>query len=274
MDDDITFQDEINRPTINVPRAALCFARSLAYPILNVDLYLSRLDALADAACPSVEKGKTLNERVDALSDFLFYQREFSGNRQDYTDPRNSYLNCVLDRRKGIPISLSVIYTSIAKRLGLQAYGIGLPGHFIVGVYQAGSQVFLDPFNAGVRLTIADCGKLVREHTGYQGAFHPKWLTPISPNDLLARMLTNLCNAYVQREDWINAIPVIQHLLMLQPETDYHLRDLGFLYMYNGSLRLAAQYMEEYLRRAPGAADFENVRTSLQIVAGRLALWN
>lgn len=277
MDDDITlqtFQEEISRPTINVPRAALCFARSLAFPILDVDLYLSRLDALADAVRPSIEDKKTLSERVDALSDFLFYKNEFSGNRQNYNDPRNSYLNCVLDRRMGIPISLSVIYTSVAKRLGLRAYGIGLPGHFIVGVYEAGSQVYLDPFNAGARLTTADCGKLVREHTGYQGAFHPKWLTPISPNDLLARMLTNLCNAYVQHEDWLNAIPVIHHLLMLQPETDYHLRDLGFLYMYNGSMRHAAQFLEEYLRRSPGAADYENVRTSLQIVAGRLALWN
>lgn len=274
MDEEITFQEEISRPTINIPRAALCFARSLAFPILDVDLYLSRLDALADAARPEVERANSLAERVEALSDFLFFRREFAANRQDYYDPRNSYLNCVLDRRMGIPISLSVIYTSVAKRLGLQAYGIGLPGHFIVGVYQAGSQVYVDPFHAGRRLNMADCGKLVREHTGYQGAFHPKWLTPIAPNDLLARMLTNLCNAYVQREEWINAIPVIQHLLMLQPETDYHLRDLGYLYMYNGSLRLAAQFMEEYLRRAPGAADFENVRTSLQIVAGRLALWN
>lgn len=274
MDDDVTFQDEISRPTINVPRAALCFARSLAYPILDVDHYLSRLDALAEAARPQVERSKTLDERVDALSDYLFYQRAFTGNHYDYSDPRNSYLNCVLDRKMGIPISLSVIYTSIAKRLGLPAYGIGLPGHFIVGVFQGGSQVYLDPFNNGIRLSLADCGKLVRERTGYQGTFHPKWLTPISPNDLLARMLTNLCNAYVQHEDWSNAIPVILHLLMLQPETDFHLRDLGFLYMYDGSLRLAAQYLEEYLRRVPGAADFENVRTSLQIVAGRLALWN
>jgi regulator of sirC expression with transglutaminase-like and TPR domain len=274
MDDDITFQDEINRPTINIARAALCFARSLAYPILDVDHYLSRLDALAQAARPYLEDAQTVDDRVDALSDFLFYQREFAGNHHDYNDPRNSYLNCVLDRKMGIPISLSVLYTSIARRLGLPAYGVGLPGHFIVGVYQGGRQIYLDPFNAGMRLSLADCGKLVKESTGFHGAFQPRWLTPISPNDVLARMLTNLCNAYVQREDWRSAIPVIQHLLMLQPSSDFHLRDLGFVYMYNGSLRLAAQYMEEYLRRSPGAADFENVRTSLQIIAGRLALWN
>jgi regulator of sirC expression with transglutaminase-like and TPR domain len=123
-------------------------------------------------------------------------------------------------------------------------------------------------------LSIPDCARLVRESTGRQVTFQQKWLTPITPGDLLARMLTNLCNAYIQREDWRSAIPVIQHLLLVQPETDFHLRDLGYLYLYNGSLRLSAQYLEEYLRRSPEADDFEKVRSSLQIVAGRLALWN
>ena len=87
-------------------------------------------------------------------------------------------------------------------------------------------------------------------------------------------MLTNLCNAYIQRENWRSAIPVIHHLLLVQPETDYHLRDLGYLYLYDGSMRLSAQYLEEYLRRSPEAQDFDTVLSSLRIVAGRLALWN
>jgi regulator of sirC expression with transglutaminase-like and TPR domain len=272
--DDYTFQDEMNLPTINLPRAALRYACSIAYPALKIEPYLARLDSLAEAARLHLESSTSLIERVDALSDFLFYKMNFRGNRGDYHNPENSYLNRVLDRKLGIPITLSLIYIAVAQRLGIQAYGIGLPGHFIVGVYEGGSEVLIDPFNTGLRLSTKDCSRLVRENSGYQGAFQPKWLSPVSQADMLARMLTNLCHAYIQREDWRSAITVIQHLLMVQPDTDWHLRDLGYLYLYNGSLRLSAQYLEEYLRRAPGAKDFENVRTSLQIVAGRLALWN
>ncbi len=279
--DEHQFSKEISKASINVPRAALSFARSLAYPVLDINAYLSRIDSYAESARPSIQICSSLPEKVDALSDFLFYQMNFrgargtgSGDYDNYTDPENSFLNRVLDKRMGIPISLSVIYVAVAQRLGMSAYGIGLPGHFIVGVFEAGSEVLVDPYNSGLRISIADCGRLVREATGSQRHFQPKWLTPTSPLDILVRMLTNLCNGYIQREDWRSAIPVIQHILMVQPDTDFHLRDLGYLYMYDGSLRLSAKYLEEYLRRSPAASDFDSVRSSLEIVAGRLALWN
>lgn len=275
MIDELTFRDELNQPTINVPRAALRLARSIAFPVLDVDFYLARLNTLANSALPYLEAFSTVSARADALSDFLFRQMNFRGNRSDYNDPRNSYLNCVMDRKLGVPISLGAIYIAVAQRLGLRAYGIGLPGHFIVGVYgDEGGEILLDPFQAGQHLSIPDCARLVRESTGFQGNFQQKWLVPITPGNMLARMLTNLCNAYIQREDWTSAIPVIQHLLVVQPEINFHLRDLGYLYLYNGSMRLSAHYLEEYLRRVPDASDYENVRSSLQIVAGRLALWN
>lgn len=274
IDDVLSFQDELKRPTIHIPRAALYLARSIAFPILDVDHYVSVLNQLADAAFPQVQQAKDFAERTEALSDFLFNISDFRGNREDYHDPQNSYLNCVIDRKLGIPITLGTIYIYVAQRLGMRAYGLGLPGHFIVGLYEEGQQILIDPYNAGRRLTLPDCARLVRESTGFQGPFQPKWITPIAPDALLVRMLTNLCNAYVEHEQWQNAIPVVQHLLMIEPEMDYHLRDLGYLHLYNGSIRLSAQYLEEYLRRSPKADDFENVRSSLKIVAARLALWN
>lgn len=273
-DQSTEFLNEINQPTINIPRAGLVFARTIAYPDLDIAAYMARLDAMASAARAQVQTAKTLAERVDALSDFLFYQMEFRGNRSQFDDPRNSFLNCVLDRRQGIPITLTVLFVSIAARLGMHAYGISLPGHFIAGVYENGSEILVDPYNSGSRLSLADCASLVRETTGRRGPFHPKWLTAAPPESVLARMLNNLCHAYIQSEDWSSAIRVIQHLIVVQPDTDFHLRDLGYVYLYDGSLRLSAQYLEEYLRRSPDAPDFENVLSSLQIVAGRLALWN
>jgi regulator of sirC expression with transglutaminase-like and TPR domain len=269
-----TFQEELKQPTINVPRAALSFARSVAFPNIDVGKYLNRLDEMAEAVRPRVEACSSLPDRAEVLSDYLFYQMNFRGNHDNYYDPRNSYFNCVLDQKIGIPITLSVLYIALARRVGLTAYGIGLPGHFIVGVYAEGSEILVDPFNAGLRINTAQCDRLVRENTGYEGPFQQKWLAPIPPIDLLARMINNLVHSYIRREDWRSAITVLQHLLMLQPESEFHLRDLGYLHLYDGSLRLSAQYLEEYLRRAPDASDFENVRTSLQIVAGRLSLWN
>jgi len=275
------FAVELNRSPIDLPRAALVFARSIAYPALDVEAYLGRLDDLAEAARPQVEACTALAERAEVLSEFLFYQAGFHGARggkpgspDDYYNPENSFLNRVIDRRQGTPISLSLLYIAAARRLGMPAYGIGLPGYFIVGLYEAGAEILIDPYNAGLRLSLADCGRLVREATGSRRPFEPKWLRPSPPADLLARLLTNLSNAYIQRENWRSAILVIQHLLQIQPEMDWHLRDLGILYFYSGSLRLAAQYLEEYLRRSPDAPDFETVRSSLRVVTGRLALWN
>ena len=271
---DIHFLEALNKPSINIPRAALGFARSIAYPKLDVPAYLARLDALADAARPYVQDAGSLTERTDALSTFLFDKMQYRGNHTNYYDPYNSFLNCVLDRKLGIPITLAVIYVSIAQRVGMRAYGISLPGHFIAGVYENGSEVLLDPFDAGRRLTAADCARLVRDGTGFKGPFQQKWLSPSTPTDVVARMLTNLCNAYIQMEDWNSAIPVIQHLLIVQPDAEHHLRNLGYVYLYDGSLRLSADLLEQYLRRAPKAGDFDSVLNSLKIVAARLALWN
>ncbi len=272
------FATELNQQVIDVPRAALVYARSIAYPSLDIAYSLKCIDNIALAARSHVLVYPELVDRVDALSDFLFNQMNFRPDIEDYYDPRNSYLNEVLERQMGIPISLSVIWVAVAQRLGLPAYGIGLPGHFIVGLFQheerTGTEIHIDPYNAGVHLSVADCNRLVRESTGSTGAFNPKWLSPISPLDILSRLLTNLYQAHIQREEWEKAIPVIQHLLMVQPEENQYLRDLGYVYLYAGSLQNSARNFEEYLRRSPHAEDFESVRTSLQIVAGRLALWN
>ena len=271
---DLTFREVLNQQTINLPRAALLFARAIAHPDLDVEHNLNRLHRLADEARPALVGCTTMSARVDALAEFLFVEVGFQGNQTDYYDPRNSLLNCVLDRKLGIPISLACIFITVAQQLGLPAYGIGLPGHFIAGVYHEGEEIYLDPFNAGARLSIADCWRLVQQKNHREDTFQARWLAAVRPSDMLARMLTNLCNAYIHHEDWPKAIPTLQHLLLVQPETDFHLRDLGYVYMYNGSLRRSAQYLEEYLRRSPGVADFEHVLTSLKIVAGRLALWN
>ena len=147
-----------------------------------------------------------------------FTQQRFRGNSATYQDPRNSYLNEVIERRLGIPISLSVIYIAIAQDLGLPAHGVGLPGHFIVGIRDNGDEIYIDPFHGGVRLFQADCVQLVREATGISGAFQPEWLKPVSPVVILTRMLNNLRNIYLHQADWTHALAVVERLRLLQPD--------------------------------------------------------
>lgn len=268
-----TFQDEIHQEPIHLPRAALRFARELAYPGLEVEAYLDRLDRLAETGRQACTPDGSPRERAEALADFLFDRSGFQGNVKDYNDPRNSYVNEVLDRRLGIPISLSVIYVYVARRLGLAAYGIGLPGHFIVGVDDPQGPVYLDPFHGGQRLAEQDCANLVLL-TGTNQVFQKEWLEPTPTRDILARMLNNLRNIYIQEEDWGKAAPVVERLRMIHPQSPEFSRDLGLFYHRSGSLQRAIDLYSEYLTRSPQSPDAEQIRRNLHSAVQSLARLN
>ena len=173
----------------------------------------------------------------------------------------------MLERRLGLPISLSVVFLHLAERLGLPATGIGMPGHFIVSVQGEAGPVYLDPFNAGRRLTVAECAELVQGAMGPAASFDPAWLNPTPRRDIVARMLNNLRGFYVSVEDWGMAIGIMERLLVLQPDEASHVRDLGVLHYRNGAVRRAAELLAEYLVLRPGASDAEAVRQ------GRDRLW-
>jgi len=271
---DFSFLEAIHRSPLEVLWAALCFAREIAYPELDVEDYRYQIDKLCLSARAQLSPFLSTAEQAEALSDFLFTQQRFRGNSAAYQDPRNSYLNEVMERRLGIPISLSVIYIAIAQELGLPAYGVGLPGHFIVGIPENGDEIYLDPFHGGARLFQADCAQLVREATGFSGAFQPEWLKPVSPVVILTRMLNNLRNIYLHQEDWTHALAVVERLRLLQPDLPDLLRDLGVIHERQGSLRLAIQYYEQYMAQAPQAADTGTVLARLRDAARQLSRLN
>jgi regulator of sirC expression with transglutaminase-like and TPR domain len=271
---EFSFSKEVSRQRIDLPRAALSFAREIAYPDLEILLYVQMLDQLADWARSATASARTPAAKVDALGEFLFRKFGFRGNSTEYDDPRNSYLNEVLDRRLGIPISLSVVYQSVARGVGLDAQGVGLPGHFIVRVETPQESIYLDPFHLGARLTISDCASLVQASTGYEGEFRMEWLEPSPPGEILARMLNNLRNVYVQQGDWTLALAVLERLLQAQPDHPQHLLDMGLIHHQYGSLRKAVDYYERYLTLAPEAPEAQEVQRNLEATARRLAQLN
>ena len=260
--DTTSFEAEVRAAgeALSPARAGLLLARECAYPDLRPSASLAQLDTLAFDAGGQILKHAEAADQALALAHWLFEQQGFQGNRADYADPRNSYLNQVLERRLGIPISLSVIYLEVAQRLDIPAHGVGMPGHFIVSVPGEDGPLYLDPFHGGRTLTVDDCVELVRKSAGLEGDFDPQWLAPTAPRDIVARMLNNLRAFYISVEDWALAIKLAERLVVLQPAVATHVRDLGVLHYHTGALRKASSLLNEYLVREPNAPDGEAVR--------------
>lgn len=256
-------------------RAGLLFARECAYPELRPSDYLVLVEDLGEAAARAVVSQGSAHARGLALAEFLAQAAGFRGNSGDYGDPRNSYLNQVLDRQLGIPISLSVIFLEVGRRLRLPVAGVGLPGHFIVRVGGEEEPLYLDPFNGGRRLTVADCRALVQTSTGLRpAAFDPQWLQATPPRAIVAQILNNLRGFYTSVEDWPHAVKVLECLRALQPGVSSHLRDLGVLHYRQGRFRQAAAFLNQYLAREPNASDVESVRQGRDALLEEMARLN
>jgi regulator of sirC expression with transglutaminase-like and TPR domain len=268
------FAELTGRPDdrVDLARAALAIAR-WEYPGLAVDAYLERLDALARGV-DGARRSTDPVGRLHRLREYLFVEQGFAGNREDYYDPCNSFLNDVLDRRRGIPITLSLVLMEVGKRLGLAVEGIGLPGHFIAGARLGDSQILLDPFNAGALLTPEACEKLVGRALGRKVALKPENFAAVTRRQFLARMLANLKGIYWQREAWDRVVGVIDRLLVLDPKAAWEWRDRGLAWSNMGEVRRGLVDWERYLTEFPNAADHETVKGHLRKARQKLAQLN
>lgn len=257
---------------IGLARAALLIAAA-EHPGLEVDKYVGRLDDLADTALSARRAADPL-ARLHRLREFLFEDLGFAGNRSDYFDARNSHLNEVIDRRLGIPITLSLVFIEVGRRLGLQMEGIGLPGHFITGARIAGEHVLLDPFNRGAMLTLEACGQVVRQAVGRAVELRPEHFAPVDNRQFLTRMLANLKGVYWRQEAWDKVVRVIDRTLALNPAAAGERRDRGAAWSNMGRLERGVEDWERYLTEFPDAADHEQVRGQLRRVRQKLAQLN
>lgn len=267
------FSVEVNQPDdrVDLARAVLVMGR-FEYPELDVDGYLERIDRLAGAAERELASAEL---PALVLAEFLFDRLGFAGNVEHYADPRNSFLNEVLERRLGIPISLSVLYLEIARRAGVSAMGVGLPGHFIVrAMLDNGQVIYIDPFHRGALLTEDDCSERVRAITGGRLPFHEAFLNPVGVRYILVRMLNNLKNFYAAAGDHARAAEVVERLLVLHPNDIDEVRNLGLLYGALGRRRQAAALLEHYLAQRPEARDAAAVRKFLASMSEQSARWN
>lgn len=246
---------------IPLDRVALAIAQA-EYPALEAAIYLRRLDELAAELRPRLSPEESTARLVAELNAYLFGEQGFHGNPVDYYDPRNSYLNDVLDRRTGIPITLAVVYIEVARRVGLRIEGVGLPGHFIVRA--VGSGLLIDPFNGGAILSEADCAERVRQLYGNSLRFGPELLRTSGPREIVTRILGNLKGCYLRRGDLVRAQRAVEWTILAAPGRPDDQRELGLLRYRQGDFRGALAELERYLEQAPSGQLAEQTRQQLR----------
>lgn len=256
---------------VDPARVALLIARD-EHPRLDVEAYLSELSGMAHEVRHRLRG--SLECRVESLARYLFHEMGFRGNERDYYDPANSYLNQVLDRRRGIPITLSVVAIAVGQRAGMQIVGVGLPGHFVAKAVAGRQEVIFDPFHGGRRLDREECERLVERVTGSTFRATAAALGAASLRSVVQRMLSNLKAIYLGRRDYVRASRVIRCLCRLNPADAGEQRDLGISLLEAGRPGQAIRPLEHYLAARPQAADAPAVQRLLARARGELARWN
>ena len=272
MDDLAAFQQFTGRDEqLDLGRAALAIAR-IEHPALSVEAEVARLDELA--ARSAAARTGDRQAALDRLRAFLFEEEGFRGNAEEYYDPRNSCLNDVLDRKLGIPITLSILTIEIARRVGIEVDGVSLPGHFIVSASLGARRIFLDPFNRGAVLTPAQAEEVASRAVGRPVKLAEEHWAPCAKRQILVRMLRNLKGIYARREDWTRALAVVDRLLVLDADSPVHLRDRGSVLVRLGRLHEGAAAWDRYLQRFPGAQDADTFREQLRKVRQKVGSLN
>ncbi|MFQ5904263.1 MAG: SirB1 family protein [Candidatus Binatia bacterium] len=256
---------------IDLGRASLAIAHG-EYPDLDIESYVARMDRLA-ATVKDRSGGETNPYRLIASINYvLFSQEGFQGNRDDYYDPKNSFLNEVMDRRRGIPITLSVLYMEVARRVGLILHGVGFPGHFLVKYVGREEEIVIDPFHGGEVRGVEELEDLLDKIYGGKVGFQPEFLSPVSKKQILKRMLNNLKAIYLHQGDLLKGLSVIERLVVLEPNSAQEIRDRGLLYLKLECFSQALEDLEAYLRLAFHAEDAGEIREQVVSLRKRVTL--
>jgi len=260
--------------TIDLGTSSLTLAR-VEYPELDAQLYLQRLNSLADRVRRGLRPNSGARETIARLNRVLFDEEGLRGNRDDYYDPRNSFLNDVLDRKLGIPITLSVVYMEVARRIGFPLAGAGMPGHFLLKHYDVlAGDIIVDAFNLGRILSVGDCQSQLNEIYGGEVEFKPEFLRPVTHREILTRMLNNLRQIYLTQCNLSKGLQVLDLLLAIPPGSPEMLRERALVRLQLDQYVGAAQDLATYLKLSPDAPDTEDVGETLNMVRQLIARLN
>lgn len=259
---------EEDAPKARLDRAALELA-TIDTPDLEPEPFLDQLNELASRLADRMRNFNDGRDFVETAQRYLFGELGFHGNENDFFDPRNSCLNQVLERRTGIPISLSVMYMEVARRLSMPVYGINLPRWFVIQFDDGRYSTFVDPYNGGRAITPEDCFALAGAKVA-----DPLLLRRATKKDIIIRMLQNLRGVYLRRNDWARAVRTLDLLLVGVPNTAGLYKQRGLLNLELHHMQAARRDLERYLDLEPNAADHAEIRKQMRAIHSKLGRMN
>ena len=249
---------------IHLAEAALHIAAE-EYPDIDIEAYLELLGDWSHVL-KNESSRMPVRSKLDLINYLLFKKMRFSGNIENYYDPKNSFLNEVIDTRKGIPISLSIIYLELAWKLGLDAAGIGFPGHFLVRVMEKEKPLFVDAFHKGRIMTTEDCKDFWEDISEGELQFQDRFLSSLGKREILSRMLRNLKGIYLEQKNYKKLIRVLDTLVIINPDIPEEVRDRGIIHYQMQAFRLALNDFETFLSMAPDSEDADVIQQYIQVL--------
>ncbi|HLE35211.1 MAG TPA: transglutaminase-like domain-containing protein [Nitrososphaerales archaeon] len=258
------WKDYIKNGDLPLDRTAFMMAKVLQYPSLDIEGQLQIMDSMASELKSFMNDKKRPTEIINGMNEYIFEKQAFSANNQDYYDPRNSYLNDVLARKTGIPITLSILYIELARRIQFKLYGVGFPGHFLVKHADQDLEIVLDPFGKGRILAYEDYQVLLDQLYNGQIRFEKRFLNSVTNEQILIRMLRNLKDAFIYSYDYDKALMATEMVLMINPEIAEEFRDRGMIFYYKQLYSNALSNLTRYLEMQPDASDADNILAIIQ----------
>lgn len=254
--------------SVDLVSGALLVART-RYPHVDEGFYRQYLEALADRFRSTLNRGARPKEMIDNLNRIIFDEEGFRGNRHDYFDPDNSCLNRVIDRKLGIPITLSLIYITVGQAAGLNLHGIALPGHFIAALWHPSERMILDPFNRGKILTENECQAIAGIRLEQHENIHALHLTSATPKEILVRMLRNLKGIYFHSNNEQKTFEMLHWILILEPDAAKERLERGLRYEAMGNSDRALDDFEQYLRLSPTSENSLEIKSKIEQLKGQ-----
>ena len=258
------FYQEIQKPDedIDLARASLYIAQE-EYPEIDPEVYIQSLDGMAQELSKRLPASTYPLVIIQNINQYLYDDLGFNGNNSDYYDTQNSFLNKVIERRLGIPISLSLIYLEIARRINFPMVGVGMPGHFLIRPEIEEMEIFVDTFNHGEVIFTQDCQDRLNQIYQKNIIFKPEYLAAVTKKQFLARILDNLKIIYVHQQEIEKALGAVERKLLLFPDAHIELRDRGLLLFQLGYFPQAIRDLETYLEVEPNSEDVSTIRSLL-----------
>jgi len=254
-------------PKFSLVEKCLKLAQILDYPELDISEYIRKLNNLGSSLKHAINKNDSPAYRISILNEHLFHHHGFHGDLEDYYNPKNNFLNAVLDKKSGIPITLSIIYAEVAKHIGLELHITGFPSHVVV---KYGEEMVLDPFNGGKLLHMDDLEEILYQNYGEDVEFLPEYLNDITTEQILIRMTRNLKNSYVQSYAYDMAMRCINMVLSLAPDSPDEVRDKGILQDRLLNYEDSLEHLNRYLEINPNAEDADFVLELIRSVREKI----